>query len=164
MDVSRFRHRASVTVAAPPEAVWARVIDVTRMGEASPVCTGCDWDDPATGFAEGAWFTGHNEEAGRVWSTRCKVVDVVPGRSFAFVNHGNSDVELVRWGYEVEPAEGGTVLSETWQVLPDYPDHIGMLFPELDLETMLTHREQTTRVGMAATIAAIKTELEGTTT
>ena len=160
MDVSRFRHRASVTIDVPPDEVWARVTDVTRMGDASPVCTGCEWDDPTTGFTEGAWFTGHNEEPGRTWSTRCKVVDVEPGRSFAFINHGNGDVELVRWGYEVEPNEGGTVLSETWQVLPDYPGQITKLYPQLDLEVILTDREQTAQKGMAATIGAIKTELE----
>jgi uncharacterized protein YndB with AHSA1/START domain len=162
VDISRFQHRASVTVAAPPERVWERVTDVTRMGDASPVCTGCEWDDPAAGFVEGAWFTGHNSEPGRGWSTRCLVVDVVPGRSFAFVNHGQGTVPLVRWGYEVEPTDdGGSTLTETWEVLPDYPDVITKLYPEYTIEEILPNRERTAHEGMAATLAAMKAELEG---
>jgi hypothetical protein len=162
MDVSHLRHRASVTVDAPLGRVWERVIDVTRMGDVSPQCTGCEWDDPATGFAEGAWFVGHNAGPGRTWSTHCLVVDVVPGRSFAFVNHANGDVPLVRWGYEVEPAgdSGGTLLTETWEVLPDYPDVIGQLYPQYDLTEIIEGRLATAREGMAATLAALKAELE----
>lgn len=160
MDLSRYRHRGSVTIAAPPERVWERVTDLTRMGDASPVCTGCEWEAPATGFAEGAWFVGHNEQDGRTWSSRCEVVDVVPGRSFAFVNHGGGDHDLVRWGYEVEADGDGTRLSESWAVLDDYPGFVASTYPDIDLGERLAERERTAHEGIAATLAAFKAELE----
>jgi uncharacterized protein YndB with AHSA1/START domain len=147
VDLARYRHQASVTISAPPERVWARVTDLARMGDASPVCTGCDWDDPATGFAEGAWFTGHNADGDRTWSSRCEVVDVDPG--------------LVRWGYAVEPDGEGTRLTESWAVLDDYPGFITTYFPDVDLGERLADRERTAHEGIAATLGAIKRELEG---
>ena len=37
----------SISVAATPEELYALVSDVTRMGEWSPVCKACWWDDGA---------------------------------------------------------------------------------------------------------------------
>jgi len=58
----------SIVVARSPEALYDMVSDVTRMGEFSPVCTACWWDD-ADGPRAGAWFTGRNEVPGRTWET-----------------------------------------------------------------------------------------------
>jgi hypothetical protein len=50
------------------------------------------------------------------WDTHCKVVAATPGREFSFVNHGpNGDVELVRWGYTLEPQGDDTVVTESWR-------------------------------------------------
>jgi hypothetical protein len=46
-------------VARSPEDLYDMVSDVTRMGEWSPVCTACWWDD-GLGPQPGAWFTGRN--------------------------------------------------------------------------------------------------------
>jgi len=159
VDVSAYQHADSVVIAVPPDEVWARVTDLTRMGEASPVCTGCEWDDADLGFAGGAWFAGHNDDGARQWTTRCQVVDVVPGRSFAFVNHGGGgEVDLARWGYEVEPVAAGTKLTETWKLLPGYPEFIASR--GLDPEQVINGRVQAAHDGIAATLAAIKAELE----
>lgn len=113
----------SVRIAAPPDAVYALVSDVTRIGEWSPVCKACWWDEPSAGATVGAWFTGRNETAAgrseatgevvpegrseatgeivpaRTWETRSQVVVAEPGREFAWeVNNG-----WVRWGFTVEP-------------------------------------------------------------
>src|SRR5580704_6067419 len=70
------------------------VSDVTRMGEWSPVCKACWWDD-GPGPSAGAWFTGRNELPGRdPWETRSQVVAAVPGEEFAFVVGGT----WTRWG------------------------------------------------------------------
>ena len=47
-------------IAASPEAVFAAISDVTRMGEWSPECHACEWGDGATAPAVGVTFTGHN--------------------------------------------------------------------------------------------------------
>ena len=38
MDLTKYRHTDSIDIAASPEAVYALVADITRMGEFSPVC------------------------------------------------------------------------------------------------------------------------------
>ena len=43
------------------------------MGEWSPICRACWWDEGA-GPEAGAWFTGRNETPERTWETRCQVV------------------------------------------------------------------------------------------
>ena len=50
------------TVAAPAEAVYALVSDVTRMGEWSPECYRCTWLDGGTGPRQGARFKGWNKQ------------------------------------------------------------------------------------------------------
>lgn len=103
-------HAETVDVAAPPDVVYALVSDVTRTGEWSPICRACWWDDGA-GPRPGAWFTGRNEADGVVWETHCEVVVADPGREFAFVVGPG----WVRWTYTIEPAAGGSRLTESWQ-------------------------------------------------
>ncbi len=105
---------ASTVVARPPDDVYDLVSDVTRTGEWSPICRACWWDDGA-GPRAGAWFTGRNETPGRMWETRSKVLTAERGREFTFVVGGS----LVRWSFELEPVDGGTLLTESWQFLPD---------------------------------------------
>ncbi len=51
----------SIHIAAPAEAVYARVADVTHMGEYSPECRHCEWLDSATRPAVGVRFRGDNK-------------------------------------------------------------------------------------------------------
>jgi Polyketide cyclase / dehydrase and lipid transport len=69
----------SIVIARSPEALYALVSDVTRMGQWSPVCKACWWDEGA-GPQVGAWFTGRNEKPGRIWETRSEVVVAEPVR------------------------------------------------------------------------------------
>ena len=156
-DLSRFRHEHTVTIAAPPDAVYAVVADITRMGELSPVCTGGEWVE------EGRTFTGHNAIGEFTWSTRCRVEVAEPGREFAFVNTGaNGDVDLVRWGYRFDPVDGGaaTEVTETWQVLPDYAGFVKGDDPELDVEARVEGMAVMAREGMAATLQRLKEIVE----
>ena len=92
----------SIFVAVPPDELYALVSDVTRMGEWSPICKACWWDE-GDGPEVGAWFTGRNETAERTWETRSQVVAADPGRKFAWqVNNG-----WVHWEYTFEPEGGG---------------------------------------------------------
>ncbi len=104
---------ASVEVAAPPQQVWELVSDITRTGEFSPVVEACWWDE-GHGLAVGSSFTGRNVTPARTWETRCRVVELEPGRRFAWeVGAG-----WVRWAYDVEPAGDGTRLTESWEFTP----------------------------------------------
>lgn len=108
-------HQESLTVAACPEALYDLVCDISRTGEWSPVCTGCWWDDDAQAGKVGAWFTGRNELPGRTWETRSQVVVAERGREFAWVVGGH----FVRWGFSMVPVDAGTVLTESWEFLPE---------------------------------------------
>src|ERR1044071_8309587 len=92
--VERLTHSYSIFIARSPEERYAMVSDVTRMGEWSPICKACWWDECA-GPEVGAWFTGRNELPERTWETRSEVVAADRGREFAWKVAGR----LVRWGY-----------------------------------------------------------------
>ena len=85
-------HSDAVFVAASPQALYEMVSDVTRMGDWSPICKACWWDDD--GPRVGAWFTGRNVTPERSWETRSQVVVANPGREFAFQLRGS----WTRWG------------------------------------------------------------------
>jgi ligand-binding SRPBCC domain-containing protein len=157
MDVSRFHHSDSITIDRSPDEVYAIVADVTRMGELSPVCTSGAWDDPAVAGRKGARFTGHNAIGEYTWTTQCEVVAADPGREFTFINRGQEgDVELVRWGYTFEPQGDATLVTESWQVLPAYPDFVSGGDPDLDVEARIEGMAQMARDGITDTLANLK--------
>ena len=157
MDVSGYNHSDSITISRPPEDVYAIVSDVTRMGEVSPVCRSGAWDDPDERGKKGAWFTGHNAIGEFTWDTHCKVVAAEPGREFTFINHGpNGDAELVRWGYTFEPEGNSTKVTESWQVLPAYPDFVMAGDPKLDVKARVEGMAQMAQDGIKDTLANLK--------
>lgn len=152
--MSDLRHSESIVVARSPEELYDMVSDVTRMGEWSPVCKACWWDEGA-GPHVGAWFTGRNELPERTWETRSQVVAADRGREFAFLVGGS----YVRWGYRFEPAQGGTEVTESWEFLPDgiamFEERFGADAPE-----QIENRRQAARSGIPATLRAIKQAAE----
>ena len=157
MDVSGYTHSGSITIDRPPDAVYAIISDVSRIGDLSPVCRSASWDDPARAGKKGAWFTGNNEMRDFKWSTHCQVVAAEPSREFAWTNHGpTGEAELVRWGYVLEPDGQGTTVTESWQVLPAYPEFVKAGDPEVDIERRLDRMAQIARDGIAETLANLK--------
>ena len=112
--MSELEYSESIVIARAPQDLYDMVSDVTRMGEWSPVCRACWWDD-RSGPNVGSWFTGRNELPERTWETRSQVMVADPGREFAFV----VGASFVRWGYTFAPVEGGTQVTESWEFLPD---------------------------------------------
>jgi hypothetical protein len=100
----------SVVIARSPEDLYDMVADVTRMGEWSPVCRTCWWDE-GDGPRPGAWFTGRNVLPERTWETRSQVVAADRGREFAFKVGG----AWARWGYTFAAENGGTRVTESWE-------------------------------------------------
>lgn len=148
--MSKLNHSDSIVVARSPEDLYAMVSDVSRMGEWSPVCKACWWDEGA-GPTVGAWFTGRNELPERTWETRSEVVAADPGREFAFVVGGN----FVRWGYTFVPVEGGTEITESWEFLPDGISMFNERFGP-DAQAQIDNRSEAAQSGIPATLAAIK--------
>jgi uncharacterized protein YndB with AHSA1/START domain len=101
----------SRNIAAPPEAVYAAISDVTRMGEWSEECYACEWHDGFHGPVVGATFDGHNRQGGNEWTTQGKVIEARPGRAFAF-ECSMLDFHYSTWGYVIEPTEAGCRVTE----------------------------------------------------
>lgn len=162
MDLSVYRHRASITVDRSPEDVYDLLADVTRMGVWSPVCTGGSYDDDSR-----EWFTGTNAIGTTTWETRCRVVAAERGQEFAFVNHGrNGSHPMVRWGFELAPSPGGgTELTQTWAVLPAYEDGFAEEEdPGMTLEQRLDFMRAMAEAGMPETLANLKSDAESAAT
>jgi hypothetical protein len=152
--MSSLRYSESIVVARSPEVLYDLVSDVTRMGEWSPVCQACWWDD-GDGPRAGAWFTGRNELPERTWETRSQVVAADRGREFAFeVNSG-----WVRWGYTFTAVDSGTQVTESWEFLPagiaGFHDRYGN-----GAEAQIANRTEAAHQGIPATLAAIKKAAE----
>lgn len=112
---------AQIYIEAPPENVYEIISDVTRVAEWSPECRRCEWLDGATGPAVGVRFRGRNRRGWIRWTMPCRITDVESGTLFAFEtappfpfkNRGPQ----TRWRYRLEPANGGTLLTESFEVL-----------------------------------------------
>ncbi|WP_051942724.1 SRPBCC family protein [Streptacidiphilus rugosus] len=142
-------------IAATPDAVWAAVADVTRMGEWSPECTGAVWRGEPAGPVVGARFQGRNRKGAVRWSTMCRIVEAEPGRAFAWdVDWG---VPIARWTFRITPgADGGaTVVEQSWQ------DRRGRVIAWLTEAALRTGRRvDWNETTMTATLAALKRSLE----
>jgi hypothetical protein len=152
--MSSLSYSESVVVARSPEDLYDMVSDVTRMGEWSPVCTACWWDD-GQGARPGAWFTGRNELPERTWETRSEVVAADRGQEFAFVVGGS----WVRWGFTFTPVDGGTQVTESWEFLPDGIARFHNRFGS-DAPAQIADRALAARNGIPVTLAALKKSAE----
>jgi hypothetical protein len=144
----------SLVVASQPKALYDMVADVTRMGEWSPVCRACWWD-PGHGPRPGARFTGRNEWSDQTWETGSEVVVADHGREFAFVVSETG----TRWGYEFSPVQGGTRVTESW----DIPEPSLAVWREragADADAQVLDRIERTHTEIVATLAAIKRAAE----
>lgn len=148
--MSNLNYSESIVVACSPEVLYDMVSDITRMGEWSPICRACWWDEGDSAKA-GAWFTGRNEIPGRTWETRSEVVVAEPGKEFAFIVGGS----LVRWSYRFTPTDGGTKITQSWEFLPAgielFKDRFGP-----DAEREIADRTEAAHMSIPATLARIK--------
>ena len=146
----------SVTVhmQASPDKVWGLVSDVTRIGRYSPETFEAEWLDGATGPAVGARFRGHvkRNQKGPVYWTTCTVLVCEPGREFAF-GVGQKERPLNVWRYRLEPADGGTDATESFQLA----DTLGL---RLYWWLFGWARGRTNRNGMMATLQRVKADAE----
>jgi Polyketide cyclase / dehydrase and lipid transport len=105
------RIEISRDIKASPEAVYAAIADVTRMGEWSEECHSCAWHEGVSGPSVGATFDGHNRNGDHEWTSQGKVIEADPGRSFAF-ECSMFDFHFSTWGYRIEPTDAGCRVTE----------------------------------------------------
>jgi Polyketide cyclase / dehydrase and lipid transport len=148
------QHSDSIVIARSAEDLYDMVSDVTRMGEWSPVCKEAWWEDGGSPRV-GAWFVGRNELPERTWKTRSEVVAADRGKEFAFIVGGS----FVRWGYTFTPQDGGTLVTESWELYPACEELFAERFGA-EAEAQLENRAEAARTGIPATLAAIKERAE----
>lgn len=98
---------SSIEIAATPQAVWAIVSDLKRMGEWSPQCRKMFILGGEVGV--GTLTININRQGFLFWPTRSKIKVFEPDRKLAFRILENGTI----WTYELEPIEGGTRLTES---------------------------------------------------
>jgi hypothetical protein len=145
----------SAVVTAAPDAVYAMVSDVTRMGSWSPETTSCRWLDGATGPTVGARFRGTNKRGPLLWQTTCTVTAAEPGRRFAFdVTFG--PVAIASWAYDLAQVDDGrTRVTESWTDRRPGSMRLASV-PVMGIRDRAGHN----RRSMQATLAALKRAAE----
>jgi Polyketide cyclase / dehydrase and lipid transport len=154
--VDTLRHSGSIVISRSPAELYDMIADVTRMGEWSPMCQACWWDED-DGPQVGAKFTGRNGLTERTWETRSEVVAADRGREFAWVVA--EPPTRARWGYSFAAVDGGTEVTETWELPPDGSAFFEKMFGD-EAEQEIARRSDWAKDGIGATLAAIKSAAE----
>ena len=128
----------TLVVPADPDAVYAVVADVTRIGERSPECYQAAWLPGAPAGTVGAVFRGSNRSGWAArWSRRCEVTVADPARAFAFRTVPErldmSRRDSTTWRYDLQPVDGGTRVTHSYEItclpLPPMRALYGVLLP-----------------------------------
>ena len=148
------RLEVSRDIAAPPELVYAAISDVTRMGEWSEECHGCEWHEGYDGPVVGATFDGRNRHGEHEWTTQGKVTEADPGRAFAF-ECSMMEFHYSTWGYRIDPTESGSRVTEWSEDLrPESAIEFSRQVSGVD------DRAERNRLTMSATLARLAAALE----
>jgi uncharacterized protein YndB with AHSA1/START domain len=148
------RIEISRDIASAPEAAYAAISDVTRMGEWSQECHSCEWHEGFDGPVVGATFDGHNRNGEFAWTTQGKVVEAEAGRSFVF-ECSMMDFHFSTWGYRFEPTESGCRVTEWSEDLR--PESV----MEFSKQTSgIDDRKERNRVTMSASLEHLAAGLE----
>ena len=148
----------SLTIAAPADAVYARIADVTATGQRSLECRSAQWLPGVKPGTVGARFRGHNRTGLARWSRICEVIEAQPGVTFAFrtvpqrVDRSRADSTI--WRYRLQPDGDATIVTHEYEIvrLP------AAFFQALYGRILPHHRDM--RPHMAHTLDALKRELE----
>jgi uncharacterized protein YndB with AHSA1/START domain len=145
---------ATRDVAVAPDAVYAAISDVTRMGEWSDECRMCEWHDGFDSLKVGATFDGHNRNGDKHWTTQGKVIEADPGRAFTF-ECSVGDVHYSTWGYRIEPTDAGCRVTEwTVNLRPEAVLKYGMQISGIEDRSARNHEM------MGTTLARLAARLE----
>jgi uncharacterized protein YndB with AHSA1/START domain len=151
----------SLTLAAPPERVWALASDVTRVGAWGGECVEAAWVNGADGPAVGAHFLGHQVRGDRKWETTSVVIESEPGVSFAWAV-GDPANAAATWRYQMTAdGSGGTVLRYR-AVMGPGPSGLTAVIAEMPdrEESIIARRMKDHERNMTATLEAIKRAAE----
>ena len=106
-------------IPAPPEAIFALLVDPTRHQEIDGSGTVQEAKEPSRRLQLGDTF-GMAMKMGVPYSMVSTVVELEPDRRIAWQTRGPGAVGKRAggriWRYELEPVEGGTRVRESWDI------------------------------------------------
>jgi uncharacterized protein YndB with AHSA1/START domain len=108
--MTAFDVSASMTIAAPPATIFAILADPRQHARIDGSGTVRDAVGGPERLALGSTF-GMNMKIGAPYRTKNKVVEYEADRLIAWRHFG-----MHRWRYELEPVDGGTRVTETWDL------------------------------------------------
>src|SRR3954447_7232541 len=149
---------ATTWVDAPPDQVYALVADVTRTGEWSPVCWKVEWLEGATEARVCARFRGHNKLNGVRWSRDCEITVADPAQRFGFSTLFKGR-ESTRWLYTLEAEDGGTRVTESYEVV-SIPLWVQLM---RKLPGAMAKSERDLRWNLEQSLARLKAQAESST-
>ncbi len=152
MTVHDMHLEISKDIDASPDAVYALVADLGRMGDWSTENIGGEWTSGEPGKV-GSRFLGTNRIKSFEWSVPVEVTIADPGQCFEFVA-APDDGPFVRWTYQIEPSEAGSTVTEIWDVMALPPS-----LAKLDAEG-LAARKAAVQGTMQATLEGIRISAE----
>jgi hypothetical protein len=154
----RHEIEASVMVQASPDALWAVISDVTRVGEWSGECRGCVWVEGSGAAVAGAKFRGHNRRGLARWTRVNEVVRAEPPRELVWrTMPGGIYPDSVEWALRLTESGAATRVTESYQVL-----HIPKWMEILVGVGMPQHKDRTN--DLVADLTRLKTLVESNTT
>jgi uncharacterized protein YndB with AHSA1/START domain len=141
-------------IAAPPEAIFALLVDPTRHREIDGSGTVRDPKGEAQELKMGSTF-GMSMKMGFPYSMESTVIEFVPDRRIAWQTRGPTRIgKLVGgriWRYELEPVDGGTLVRETWDISQE----------SAPTKPLVRKGAEKTRKDMAATLERIESVVTG---
>jgi uncharacterized protein YndB with AHSA1/START domain len=107
------------TIAAPPEAIFAYLVDPRKHREIDGSGTVRDAKGEPQRLVLGSTF-GMSMKMGLPYSMVSTVIEYEENRRIAWQTHGPTRIgRLVGgriWRYELEPVDGGTLVRESWDI------------------------------------------------
>jgi hypothetical protein len=132
--------QVDTVVAAPIDAVWNIVTDVTRVGEWSHECRRVEWLDGADEAAPGARFRGTNKAGPWKWSRVNEVLVADEPRTFAWRTVPTRRFpDSSEWRIELEAVDNGTRITQSYRVVR-VPAVLAVLYAIV----VPTHRDRNT--------------------
>jgi uncharacterized protein YndB with AHSA1/START domain len=143
-----------IEIDAPVARVWELVSDVRRMPEWSPQVISTRLRAGFDECAEGTEFTNRNHEGELEWNTHGEITRYDAEQAIAFRIAEN----WVVWSFLLEPADGGTVLTQRRET-PEGISDLSLEWTEAFLGGQAAFTE-TMRAGMRETLERIKAAAE----
>jgi len=162
----RYRDQPTVEVeervVGDPARIWDLVTDIELPARFSEELQSVEWLDGATCVEVGNRFQGNNRNSilGD-WSTRCTVVEVVPGSRWVWTVNDDESL-MATWGFEVDPGREAVTVRQWARMGPD-PSGLNIAIEAMpDKEgRIISGRMAEWRRNMAANLAGIKSIVEG---